>query len=304
MPGIKPKLLCMNEILKKLRKYEIRIRKAITSQMQGDFHSIFKGSGLEFDDVRAYQYGDDVRTIDWNVTAKGHGTFVKTFIEEKEQTVLFILDVSASQEIGKQNKQKIDLGKELTALLAISAIKENSQVGLLCYSDQNERYIKPGKGLKHSYEIISSIFSLKPKSQKTNLDQAIRFSLSFLKRRAVIFFISDFIDEGYMHSLKGMARKHDLVIIQLFDSRESKMPGLGIVPLFEKESGKTLWVNTSSRHFRNALDKTYRKNSSDLADFCRRNDVNYVPVETSEDYVPKLVKLFRHRNKRNAQRVR
>lgn len=294
----------MNDILKKLRKYEIRIRKAITSQMQGDFHSIFKGSGLEFDDVRAYQYGDDVRTIDWNVTAKGHGTFVKTFIEEKEQTVLFILDVSASQEIGKENKQKIDLGKELTALLAISAIKESSQVGLLCYSDQKEKYVKPGKGLRHSYEIVSSVFKLKPESKNTNLDKAIRFSLELLKRRAVIFLISDFIDEEYMHSLKGMARKHDLVVIQLFDARESKMPSLGIVPLLEKESGKTLWVNTSSGRFRNVLNKTYQKNSSELADFCRRNDVNYVPIETGEDYVPKLVKLFRHRNKRHARRAR
>lgn len=287
-----------------MRKYEIRIRKAINSQMQGDFHSVFKGSGLEFDDVRAYQYGDDVRTIDWNVTAKGHGTFVKTYIEEKEQTVMFLLDVSASQEIGQQNKQKIDLARELTALLAISAIKESSQVGLLCYSDQKEKYIKPGKGLKHAYEIASGIFNLTPRSRKTNLDRAIRFSLELLKRKAVIFLISDFIDENYMHSLKGMARKHDLVVIQLFDQRESKMPNLGIVPLLEKESGKTLWVNTSSGKFRNVLDKTYSKNTSELADFCRRNDVNYLSVETGEDYVPKLVRLFRHRNKRNSQRAR
>ena len=294
----------MKEILKKLRKYEIRVRKAINSQMQGDFHSIFKGSGLEFDDVRAYQYGDDVRTIDWNVTAKGHGTFVKTFIEEKEQTVLFILDVSASQEIGKEHQQKIDVGKEITAILSIAAIKESSQVGLLCYSDQKEKYIKPGKGMKHSYEIMSSIFKLKPASKKTNLDKAIRFGLDLLKRRAVVFLISDFIDEDYIHSLKGLARKHDLVVVQLFDSREAKMPNLGIVPLLEKESGKTIWVNSSSGKFRNVLDKTYRKNTSELEDFCRRNDVNYLPIVTGEDYIPKLIKLFSHRNKSNAQRAR
>lgn len=294
----------MKEILKKLRKYEIRVRKAINSQMQGDFHSIFKGSGLEFDDVRAYQYGDDVRTIDWNVTAKGHGTFVKTFIEEKEQTVIFILDVSASQEIGQAKRQKIDMGKEITALLSLAAVKESSAVGLLCFSDEKEKFIKAGKGMKHSYEILSSIFSLKPKSKKTDLTQAIKFTLGMIKRRAVIFLISDFIDEGYLHSLKGMARKHDLVIIQLSDNRESKMPSLGIIPLLEKESGKTLWVNTSSGKFRNALDKTYRKNTSELTDFCRRNNVNYVSIETGEDYVPKLVKLFRHRNKTNAQRSR
>lgn len=294
----------MKEILKRLRKYEIRVRKAINSQMQGDFHSIFKGSGLEFDDVRTYQYGDDIRTIDWNVTAKGHGTFVKTFIEEKEQTVFFLLDVSASQEIGPVGRQKIDLGKEIAALLSISAIKESSQVGLFCFSDVKERYIKPGKGLRHSHEIVSAIFKLEPKSKKTNIDFGIKYSLELLRRRSVIFLISDFIDENYMHSLKGMARKHDLIIIQLFDKRESKMPGLGIIPLFEKESGKTLWVNTSSGDFRDAMNRTHRKNSSELEQFCRRNDVNYLAIEAGEDYVPKLVKLFRHRNVKTAQRAR
>lgn len=294
----------MKEILKKLRKYEIRVRKAINSQMQGDFHSIFKGSGLEFDDVRAYQYGDDVRTIDWNVTAKGHGTFVKTFIEEKEQTVMFLLDVSASQEIGSKKRQKIDTAKEIAALLALSAVKESSAVGLMCFSDQKEKYVKPGKGMKHSYELLSSIFNLKPASKKTNLELAIKTTLGILKRRAVIFLISDFIDENYMHSLKGMARKHDLVVIQLFDKRESQMPNLGIVPLHEKESGKTLWVNSSSSQFRNVLNKTYGNNTTELETFCRRNDVNYLSIETGDDYVPKLVRLFRHRNKSNAQRPR
>jgi len=156
----------MKEILKKLRRYEVRIRKAINSQMQGDFHSIFKGSGLEFDDVRQYQWGDDIRTIDWRVTAKGHGTFVKTFIEEKEQTVLFVLDVSASQEIGKQKKQKIDIAKEVTGVLALSAIREGSKVGLLSYSNQVEDYVKPAKTVAHAYEIINRMFSLKPKSRR------------------------------------------------------------------------------------------------------------------------------------------
>ena len=294
----------MKEILKKLRKYEIRVRKAINSQMQGDFHSIFKGSGLEFDDVRTYQYGDDIRTIDWNVTAKGHGTFVKTFIEEKEQTVFFLLDVSASQEIGPDGNQKIDLGKEIAALLSISAIKESSQVGLLCYSDIKEKYIKPAKGLKHSYEIVSSLFNLRPASKKTNLNKAIKYTLDLLKRRSVIFLISDFVDEGYMHSLKGMARKHDLVIIQLFEKREANMPGLGIIPLYEKEASKTIWVNTSSKDFRNIVEKSQKKNTSELDQFCRRNDVNYLRIETGEDYVPKLIRLFRHRNSKSAQRAR
>ncbi|MEM6737476.1 MAG: DUF58 domain-containing protein [Bacteroidota bacterium] len=294
----------MKDIIKRLRRYEIRIRKAINSQMQGDFHSIFKGSGLEFDDVRPYQWGDDIRNIDWRVTAKGHGTFMKTFIEEKEQTVFFLLDVSASQEIGKEKRQKIDLAKEVTGLLALSAIREGSKVGILAYSDQVEGYIKPGKSIKHAYEIINQLFSLRPKSKKTNLDASIKYTLNLLNRKAIIFMVSDFIDENFTHSLRGLGRKHDLVVVHISDRSESAIPDLGIVPLLEKESGKTIWLNTSSRHFKNAIEKTHGKNKESLADFCKRNDVNYVTIGTEDDYVPKLIKLFRHRNRGNARRTR
>ena len=294
----------MKDILKKIRRYEIRIRKAINSQMQGDFHSIFKGSGLEFDDVRPYQWGDDIRNIHWGVTAKGHGTFMKTFIEEKEQTVFFLLDVSASQEIGKEKYQKIDLAKEMTGLLALSAIREGSKVGVLCYSDQVEDYVKPSKTVKHAYEIINRIFSLKPKSKKTDLDAGIKYTLNLLNKKAIIFIISDFIDENFTHSMRGLARKHDLVVVQVSDKREAAVPQLGIVPLYEKESGKTVWLNTSSNEFKNAVDKTHGKNRESLEDFCRRNDVNYVSIGTEEDYVPKLIRLFRHRNRSNARRTR
>lgn len=286
----------MKEILKKLRHYDIRIRKAINSRMQGDFRSIFKGSGLEYDDVRAYQYGDDVRAINWKVTAKGHGTFLNTYIEEKEQTVFFLLDVSASQEIGRDGKFKKDIAKEVTALLAMSAARQHSQTGLLCYSDQKEMYIKPGKGRRHQYEIVSGIFKLEPKSKGTNLSEAISRSLNILKRKSVIFLVSDFIDDGYLHNLKGMAKKHDLIVIHVYDEREMQMPRLGIAPLLDKESGKTLWINTSSGSFRGHLNKTHQKNTDELAQFCRRNDVNYVSIDVHEDYVPKLIRLFRHRN--------
>jgi len=287
----------MKEILKKLRKYEIRIRKAINSQMQGDFHSIFKGSGLEFDGVRAYQYGDDVRSIDWNVSAKGHGTYIKTFKEEKEQNVLFILDVSASQEIGVKGKQKLDISKEICALLAISAIKENSQVGLICYSDQKEKYVKPGKGLKHSYQIVSNIFQLKPASKQTNLSKAISYVLNLIKRKSVIVFISDFIDEDYEHDLKAMARAHDLVVIQISDIRETSFPHLGIIPMYDKETNKTLWRNTSSGSFRKVVNKAYIEKQKSLEKLCRRNQVNYLNIRTDQDYVPALIKLFSVRNK-------
>ncbi|MEO9802693.1 MAG: DUF58 domain-containing protein [Reichenbachiella sp.] len=287
----------MKDILKKLRKYEIRIRKAINSQMQGDFHSIFKGSGLEFDDVRSYQYGDDVRSIDWNVSAKGHGTFVKTFKEEKEQNVFFILDVSASQEIGKEGQQKLDVGKEICALLSISAIKENSQVGLICFSDQKEKYVKPGKGLKHSFNIVSNVFNLNPKSKQTDLAKGIHFTLNLLKRKSVVVLISDFVDENYEHDLKALARSHDLVVIQISDKRETTFPNLGIVPLHDQESGKTIWKNTSSGSFRKLLDQTYGERQKELEKFCGRNQANYTNIRTDEDYVPKLIRLFKVRNK-------
>ncbi|MFY0652088.1 MAG: DUF58 domain-containing protein [Cyclobacteriaceae bacterium] len=287
----------MKEILKKLRKYEIQIRKALNSQMQGDYHSIFKGSGLEFDDVRQYQYGDDVRAIDWNVSAKGHGTFIKTFKEEKEQNVFFILDVSASQEIGTTGRQKIDIGKEICALLSMSAIKEGSQAGLICFSDDKEKYVKPGKGIKHSYQMVSNIFSLIPKSKNTDLAKAFRYTLNLLKRKSIVILISDFIDENYEHDLKGIAKTHDLVVIHISDVRETTFPKLGIIPLEDKESLKTLWLNTSSPGFRKMVNTRYKNNQEELEKFCLRNGANYLNVRTDEDYVPKLIRLFKVRNK-------
>ena len=287
----------MREILKKLRKYEIQIRKALNSQMQGDFRSVFKGSGLEFDDVRAYQYGDDVRVIDWNVSAKGHGTFVKTFKEDKEQTVFFLLDVSASEEIGTPGMQKLDIGREVCGVLALAASKEASQVGMLCFSDEREAFIKPAKGVKKAYEIISRIYNLSPVSTKTDINHALMFTLKSLKKRAVIFVISDFIDEGYHNNLKAMAKKHDLIVIQISDKRETLLPKLGIVPVYDKENKKTVWVNTSSAGFRSKLINTYVNNKEELVKFCKKHQINFMSVDTNEDYVPQLIKLFKVRNR-------
>ena len=293
----------MRELLNKLRRYEIEIRKAITSQMQGNFHSIFKGSGIEFDDVRSYQYGDDIRTIDWNVTAKGHGTFVKTFKEEKEQTVFFIVDLSASQEIGAAGKQKLDIGKEICGVLTLSAVKESSQVGLIGFTDRKELYVKPSKGMKHAYQIITSLFNFQPVSRKTNINKAISFALNLVKRRSVMILISDFIDDGYWKNLKALSKKHDLVIIHLFDDREAKLPRLGIIPLYDKESGKTHWINTSSPVFRQKLSETFGSNQSELQEFCKKHQVNYLSINTRENYVPMLIRLFKLRNKTKVKSV-
>lgn len=287
----------MKDLVKKLRKYEIQIRKAINSQMQGDFHSIFKGSGLEFDDVRPYQYGDDIRTIDWNVSAKGHGTFVKTFKEEKEQTIYFILDVSASQEIGTPGKTKFEIGREICGVLALSGAKESSQVGLICYSDEREKYLRPKKGLGQAYEIISNLVKLQPQSPKTNLSKAIAFALNSIKRRSVIMMISDFIDEEFYPNLRSLAKKHDLVLIQISDNRETNLPRLGIIPVQDKESKKTLWVNTSFGDFRSRISAHHTSRKEELASFSRKHQINFLSINTNDDYVPKLLKLFKVRNK-------
>lgn len=287
----------MRELLKKLRRYEIQIRKAINSQMQGDFHSIFKGTGLEFDDVRPYQYGDDIRTIDWHVSAKGHGTFVKTFKEEKEQTIFFILDVSASQNIGNPGKTKFDVGMEICGVLALSGAKESSQVGLICYSDEREQYLKPKKGIGQAYQIISHLEKLRPRSRKTNLAKAISFALNSIKRRGVIVMISDFIDEGYYRNLQSLARRHDLVIIHISDKRETKLPKLGIIPAFDTESRQTVWINSSFGEFRDRLANTHTQRQEELIKFSRKHQINYLNVGTDEDFVPKLLRLFKVRNK-------
>lgn len=287
----------LKEILKKLRRYEIQIRKAINSHMQGDFRSVFKGSGLEFDDVRPYQYGDDIRTIDWNVSAKGHGTFVKTFREEKEQTVFFILDVSASEDIGNPGRTKADVAKEICGVLALSSVKESSHVGLICFSDVKEKYLKPTKGHSQAYEIISALAKLKPVSLKTSLNKAISFALNIIKRRSVVILISDFIDEGYFSNLKSLARRHDLVVIQISDKRETRLPRLGIIPVVDKESRRTLWINTSFGDFRQKVVSRYEARKNELENFSRKHEINFIAIDTEEDYVPKLLKLFKVRNK-------
>jgi uncharacterized protein (DUF58 family) len=288
----------MKDLLKKLRKYEIQIRKAINSQMQGDFHSIFKGSGLEFDDVRPYQYGDDIRTIDWNVSAKGHGTFVKTFKEEKEQTVFFILDVSASEDIGSPGRTKADIGKEICGVLSLAASKESSHIGLICFSDVKEKYIRPVKGPLQAYEIISTLIKLDPRSLRTNLAKAIAFALNAIKRRSVVILVSDFIDEDtYFHNLKALARRHDLVVIHISDKRETRLPKLGIIPVIDKETHRTLWVNTSFGDFRKKISDRHNTRKSTLEKFSRKHQINFISLDTDEDYVPKLLRLFKIRNR-------
>lgn len=287
----------MNQLLKKLRKYEIMIRKVANNHLQGDYQSIFKGAGLEFDDLRPYQYGDDVRTIEWKVSAKGHGTFVKTFKEDKDQSVYFLLDVSGSQDIGDERRKKIDLGKEIAGVLTLAAIHEGSQVALVSFSDQKEKVILPGKGPKQGVKVIRGIFKHKNKSIKTDLNEMFTFALNLIKKRSIIIVISDFIDEAYERPFKAMAEKHDVVAIQVTDPRESVLPSLGIIPVFDKEEGKTTWVNTAFGSFSRKISDTFITERNSLKELCKKNQINYLPIDTQEDIVLPLIELFRYRNK-------
>ncbi len=287
----------MNELFSKLRKYEIMIRKVANNHLQGEYQSLFKGSGLEFDDLRPYQYGDDVRTIEWKVSAKGHGTFVKTFREDKEQSVFFLLDISGSQDIGQPGHKKIDQGKIIAGVLTLAAVFEGSQVGLISFSDEKEKLILPSKGNKQGVKMIRGIFDHTNKSLKTDLNALFSFALNLIKKRAVIIVISDFIDEGYERSFRALAERHDLVAIQLTDPRESALPSLGIIPVFDKEKGKTTWVNTAFGGFSKKIADTFTTERDHLHDICKKNQINYLSIDTTQDIVGPLLELFKYRNK-------
>lgn len=291
----------MDDFLVKVRAFEIRIRKAVNSQLKGNFRSVFKGSGLEFSDLRPYQYGDDMRSIDWNVSSKGHGTFVKVFREEKDQTVFFVVDVSASQQVGTYQRTKLDTTKEVCGALALSALHEASHVGLYCFSDQKEQYLKPANTLKQGYQLVTALGKLQPESVRTNIAGALLFTLNVLKRRTLVFVLSDFIDEGYEHNLKALARKHDLIVIHFYEPREVKLPRLGIVPVHDNETNRTVWLNTSSLRFRKALHDQFAQSRARLERLCRQYDADYVPLDAQADFVPTLAELFRARKYRGRQ---
>jgi uncharacterized protein (DUF58 family) len=292
-PPVPPALTAL---VRRLRYLEIRIRKAVEAQLQGDFHSVFKGTGLEFDDVRLYQYGDEVRAIDWNVSSKGHGTFVKTYKEEKEQQVLVLLDVSASQEVGDGQRRKLDVGRDIAGLLALSAARQGSPLGLLAFSDQKELYLPPGKGPRAAYSLIQRLFALEPVSRRTAVGAGIRQALGLLKRRSLVLLISDFIDTSYERELTMLAQRHDLIVVQLLAPRERQFPALGIVPLRDAETGQVRWVNTSSAGFRARYEASAREHEAQIANICRRHRTGFLALSTEGDFVPQLVGLFRHRN--------
>jgi uncharacterized protein (DUF58 family) len=287
-----------SEILKKVRQIEIKSRGLSNHIFSGQYHSAFKGRGMVFSEVREYQYGDDIRNIDWNVTARFSHPYIKVFDEERELTVALLIDVSGSNEFGTVKRLKEDLMTEIAAVLAFSAIHNNDKVGVIFFSDKVEKFIPPKKGLSHILRIIRELIDFKPESQKTNIAEALRFLTNALKKRCTAFLISDFIDTGFEDALKIAGRKHDLVALHIMDRRDQELPDMGLVRLYSKEAGKSIWVDTSSKSSRN----NYRNHASQrlamLDQAFRKSGVDFARIGTGEDYVKPLLGLFKVRGAR------
>lgn len=248
------------EILKKVRKIEIKTRRLSDHVFSGEYHTSFKGRGMTFSEVRQYQFGDDVRAIDWNVTARYNEPYVKVFEEERELTMMLMVDCSGSESFGTKNQLKSEIITEIAATLAFSSTQNNDKVGLILFSDEIELFIPPKKGKSHVLRIIRELIEFKPKSKKTDLAQALRFLSSVLKKKAIVFLISDFMVKDYEHTLKIASKKHDLTGIRVFDRREEALPNIGMVNMLDAETGETLWVDTNSKTVRQNYEKHYRDN--------------------------------------------
>tara|TARA_B100001287_G_scaffold203491_1_gene172788 strand:+ start:801 stop:1661 length:861 start_codon:yes stop_codon:yes gene_type:complete len=284
----------VKEILKKVRKYEIKIRKFLNSRNQGDYKSIFKGTGLDFDDLRPYQYGDDFRTINWNITAKEHVLYTNTYKEEKEQSVFFLLDISKSQNIGNK-KTKISVIKEIASVLTLSALNQKSQVGLICFSDIKELFIDSKKGDTHGYKLIRELYRHKNKSEKTNIAGMIDFFMNVNKKKSLVILLSDFIDSNYHSKLRSLSKLHDVICIHIYDKIEINIPKLGIIELKNEESNYSRWINTSSQKFRESVIKTYTTEPDRLKKKLLKYGITYLKIDSEKNYIKDLIKLFKSR---------
>jgi uncharacterized protein (DUF58 family) len=286
------------EIFKKVRKIEIKTRGLSQQIFSGQYHSAFKGRGMAFSEVREYQYGDDVRNIDWNVTARFNHPFIKIFEEERELTVMLLIDVSGSNEFGSKQQLKKMIAAEIAAVLAFSAIQNNDKVGVIFFSDQVEKFIPPKKGTSHILRIIREVISFKPQHRSTDIGEGLRFLTSAIKKRSTAFLISDFISDGFEQPMKIAARKHDLIALRITDKREDEIPPIGLVRFSDAESGKEFWVDTSSQDARNRYRHWIRKKTELLNSIFTKCGVDNTLIYTDEDYVRPLMKLFKKRSAR------
>ncbi|MCQ2318688.1 MAG: DUF58 domain-containing protein [Bacteroidales bacterium] len=287
------------DLFKKVRKIEIKTRGLSNHIFSGQYHSAFKGRGMTFSEVREYQYGDDIRNIDWNVTARFHKPFVKIFEEEREMTVMLLIDVSGSNDFGSADATKRDITAELAAVLAFSAIQNNDKVGVIFFSDQIEKFIPPKKGSSHILRIISEIVTFKPQHRGTDIGEGLRFLTSAIKKRTTAFLISDFMtSKPFEQELRIAARKHDLISLRVTDKRELIIPKIGLVKFRDSETGEERWVDTSTSAWNQAYQKYVQHETSSLNRVFANNGIDNTWIYTDEDYVKPLMQLFKRRESR------
>ena len=285
------------ELFHKIRRLEIRTKGMVDNIFGGEYHSAFKGRGIEFAEVRPYQIGDDIRNIDWNVSARMDETYVKVFEEEREQTLMLLVDISGSEDFGSQYKMKREVAAEVCALIAFSAIQNNDKVGLLLFSDTVELFVPPKKGRRHVLRLIRDLFAHEPKSRGTDLAAALRRTLRLLRQRSIVLMISDFFDEGYDRPLRALAQRHDTVAVHLQDPREAALPNVGLVELTDAETGETVVVDTTSEAARRAYAEAAATRHRAVERLMNQLQVGYVAIPTDEDLVEPLIRFFRQRNK-------
>ena len=285
-----------SELLKKVRKIEIKAKGLSQDIFAGEYHSAFKGRGMTFSEVREYQYGDDVRDIDWNVTARQNRPYVKVYEEERELTVMLVVDVSGSKNFGAVGESKQEIMTEIAATIAFSAIENNDKVGVLLFSDKIEKFIPPQKGRKHILRVISELLSFQAENRGTDLNLALEYLTSAIKKRCTAFLISDFLDSrDYYKSMSIANHKHDVIAVQVYDKRESQLPNVGLVKVVDAERDTERWIDTSSRRVRQAYDRWWYQRQLTMNDILTRSNVDLAQVATDEDYVKSLMALFKRR---------
>ncbi|MFC2110278.1 DUF58 domain-containing protein [Bacteroidota bacterium] len=283
------------EILKKVRKIEIKTRRLSDHIFSGEYHSSFKGRGMTFSEVREYQFGDDIRNIDWNVTARYNQPFIKVFEEERELTMMLMVDISGSEFFGTTSQFKKDTVTEIAATLAFSAIQNNDKVGLILFSDKVELFIPPKKGKSHVLRIIRELIEFHPTSKKTNLNEALKFLSNVMRKKAIVFVLSDFMDDDYEQTLKYVGKKHDVTGVRVFDKHDESIPNLGMVPMEDAETGQTIMVNTSSKSVRKAYEAHYLKSVAYYQNTFTKSGSGTLSTRVDESYVKKLLGYFKQK---------
>jgi uncharacterized protein (DUF58 family) len=286
-----------SDLLKKVRKIELKTRGLSNHIFAGEYHTAFKGRGMAFSEVREYQPGDDIRTIDWNVTARFNTPFIKVFEEERELTVLLIIDVSGSKNFGTQKQMKQELVTELSAVLAFSAIQNNDKIGVIFFSDKVEKFIPPKKGKSHILRIIRELIAFEPENKGTDIGEALRYFNNVIKKRAVCFVISDFMGDNFEAPLKIANKKHDVVTISINDKREEELPDIGLIQMKDAETGEVKWIDTGNKSIRQNYKKNYLRNKEEVNQLFKNSGVDSIQLRTDMDYIKPLIQFFKRRVK-------